>query len=143
MPKCWPVKCPRKPNFASAPIHGVRHDAVQADGREAQRQKSEYSKQADANFRSPERLINDFRSRANVFHSQPRVESANFALDSSECCGWITFGSDDGGHFWGGAYSLDFGKPGVGRGTVTISAALGNPSARCPSSAEMSAGARS
>jgi len=22
----------------------------------------------------------------------------------------------DGGHFWGGAYSLDFGKPGVGRG---------------------------
>src|SRR5437879_13371235 len=51
----------------------------------------------------------------------------------------------DGGHFWGGAYSLDFGKPGVGRGgpgAVAISAALKSPSARCPSSSENSAATR-
>jgi len=56
------------------------------------------SKQADADFRSPKRLINELGSRADVFHRQPWVKGAYFALDGSEGCGRITFGSDIKNH---------------------------------------------
>ena len=44
---------------------------MQADGREAKRQQSEYSKQADADLRCLKRLIDELASPANVHHRQP------------------------------------------------------------------------